>query len=172
MTTLAAMLGALPMLLGTGTGSELRRPLGLAIIGGLAGEPDADAVHHAGHLSVLRPPVAQRFGAKARERAPGGCAREHSGALHQAAGRDHAAGRRASGFGHCWPISALPVAPLPNVDLSGRSSVQANMAGASPEIMASTVAEPLERRLATIAGVNELTSTSTVGRPRVVISSV
>ncbi|MDR2324443.1 MAG: efflux RND transporter permease subunit [Acidovorax sp.] len=36
MTTFAAMLGALPMLLGTGTGSELRRPLGLAIIGGLA----------------------------------------------------------------------------------------------------------------------------------------
>jgi multidrug efflux pump len=35
MTTLAAMLGALPMLLGTGTGSELRRPLGIAIIGGL-----------------------------------------------------------------------------------------------------------------------------------------
>jgi multidrug efflux pump len=35
MTTLAAMLGAVPMLLGTGTGSELRRPLGLAIIGGL-----------------------------------------------------------------------------------------------------------------------------------------
>jgi multidrug efflux pump len=36
MTTLAAMLGALPMLLGSGTGSELRQPLGLAIIGGLA----------------------------------------------------------------------------------------------------------------------------------------
>jgi multidrug efflux pump len=36
MTTLAAMLGALPMLLGSGTGSELRRPLGLSIIGGLA----------------------------------------------------------------------------------------------------------------------------------------
>ncbi|AOI90904.1 efflux RND transporter permease subunit [Burkholderia pseudomultivorans] len=35
MTTFAAMLGALPMLVGTGTGSELRRPLGLAIIGGL-----------------------------------------------------------------------------------------------------------------------------------------
>ena len=35
MTTFAAMLGALPLLLGTGTGSELRRPLGLAIIGGL-----------------------------------------------------------------------------------------------------------------------------------------
>jgi len=35
MTTLAAILGALPLLVGTGTGSELRRPLGLAIIGGL-----------------------------------------------------------------------------------------------------------------------------------------
>jgi multidrug efflux pump len=35
MTTMAALLGALPLLLGTGTGSELRRPLGLAIIGGL-----------------------------------------------------------------------------------------------------------------------------------------
>jgi multidrug efflux pump len=36
MTTLAAMLGALPLVLGTGTGSELRRPLGIAIVGGLA----------------------------------------------------------------------------------------------------------------------------------------
>ena len=35
MTTLAAMLGALPLMLGTGTGSELRRPLGIAIVGGL-----------------------------------------------------------------------------------------------------------------------------------------
>ena len=36
MTTMAAMLGALPLALGTGTGSEFRRPLGIAIIGGLA----------------------------------------------------------------------------------------------------------------------------------------
>jgi multidrug efflux pump len=35
MTTLAALLGALPLMLGTGTGSELRRPLGIAIVGGL-----------------------------------------------------------------------------------------------------------------------------------------
>src|SRR5262245_3429771 len=35
MTTMAAMLGALPMALNTGTGAELRRPLGIAIIGGL-----------------------------------------------------------------------------------------------------------------------------------------
>jgi multidrug efflux pump len=35
MTTMAAMLGALPLALGTGTGAELRRPLGITIIGGL-----------------------------------------------------------------------------------------------------------------------------------------
>jgi multidrug efflux pump len=35
MTTMAAILGALPLLLGTGTGSELRQPLGLALVGGL-----------------------------------------------------------------------------------------------------------------------------------------
>jgi multidrug efflux pump len=36
MTTVAAMFGALPLMLGTGVGSELRHPLGLAIVGGLA----------------------------------------------------------------------------------------------------------------------------------------
>ena len=35
MTTMAALFGALPLMLGTGTGSELRRPLGIAIVGGL-----------------------------------------------------------------------------------------------------------------------------------------
>jgi multidrug efflux pump len=35
MTTMAALFGALPLALGTGTGSELRRPLGIAIVGGL-----------------------------------------------------------------------------------------------------------------------------------------
>jgi multidrug efflux pump len=35
MTTLAALFGALPLMLGSGTGSELRRPLGVAIVGGL-----------------------------------------------------------------------------------------------------------------------------------------
>jgi HAE1 family hydrophobic/amphiphilic exporter-1 len=36
MTTMCAMLAGLPLMLGTGTGSELRRPLGLAMVGGLA----------------------------------------------------------------------------------------------------------------------------------------
>jgi len=36
MTTLAALLGAVPLMIGTGTGSEIRQPLGYAIVGGLA----------------------------------------------------------------------------------------------------------------------------------------
>jgi multidrug efflux pump len=62
----------------------------------------------------------------------------------------------------------LPVAPLPNVTLPV-IAVSASMAGASPEIMASTVAEPLERRLGAIAGVTQLTSSSSVGSTTVVI---
>jgi multidrug efflux pump len=61
----------------------------------------------------------------------------------------------------------LPVAPLPNITFPV-VVVQANMAGAAPEIMAATVAEPLEKRMATIAGVTQLTSTSYVGASRVV----
>jgi multidrug efflux pump len=62
----------------------------------------------------------------------------------------------------------MPVAPLPNVTFPV-IVVQASMAGASPDIMAATVAEPLERRLATIAGVTELTSVNTVGSSMVVV---
>ncbi len=62
----------------------------------------------------------------------------------------------------------LPVAPLPNITFPV-IVVQAQMAGASPTVMAATVAEPLERRLGTIAGVNELTSTSSVGSAQIVV---
>ena len=48
MTTMAALFGALPLALGTGTGSELRRPLGISIVGGLDRQPTADALHHPG----------------------------------------------------------------------------------------------------------------------------
>jgi multidrug efflux pump subunit AcrB len=43
MTTLAALLGALPLMLGSGVGSELRQPLGITMVGRPAGEPGADA---------------------------------------------------------------------------------------------------------------------------------
>jgi multidrug efflux pump len=56
----------------------------------------------------------------------------------------------------------LPVAPLPQVDFP-TISVGASLPGASPEIMASSVAAPLERELGQIAGVTEMTSSSTLG---------
>jgi multidrug efflux pump len=60
----------------------------------------------------------------------------------------------------------LPVSPLPQVDFPA-VSVSANLPGASPDTMASSVATPLERRLAVIAGVNEITSNSGNGSTRI-----
>ena len=60
----------------------------------------------------------------------------------------------------------LPVAPLPNIDLP-TISVSANMQGASPEVMSSTVATPLERHLGAIASVTEMTSNSSAGSTRI-----
>ena len=62
----------------------------------------------------------------------------------------------------------LPVAPLPQVDYPV-ISVSATLPGASPDTMASSVATPLERRLGTIAGVNEITSSSSTGSARVTL---
>ncbi|HEV8520532.1 MAG TPA: efflux RND transporter permease subunit [Burkholderiales bacterium] len=62
----------------------------------------------------------------------------------------------------------LPVAPLPQVDYP-TISVQASLPGASPETMAATVATPLERSLGRIAGVTEITSSSTLGNTRVTL---
>jgi hydrophobe/amphiphile efflux-1 (HAE1) family protein len=56
----------------------------------------------------------------------------------------------------------LPVAPLPQVDFP-TIQVQAQLAGASPDTMASTVAAPLERQFGQISGVTQLTSTSVLG---------
>ena len=56
----------------------------------------------------------------------------------------------------------LPVAPLPRVDFP-TLAVSANLPGASPETMASAVATPLERRFGRIAGLTEMTSTSSLG---------
>jgi multidrug efflux pump len=60
----------------------------------------------------------------------------------------------------------LPVSPLPQVDFP-TISVSASLPGASPDTMATSVATPLERRLAVIAGVNEITSNSGNGSTRI-----
>ena len=52
MTTMAALVGTLPIALGLGAGAEARRPLGLAVVGGLRRVADADALHHAGVLPL------------------------------------------------------------------------------------------------------------------------
>src|ERR1700754_5080041 len=67
-----------------------------------------------------------------------------------------------------FAFSKLPVAPLPQVDFP-TISVQASLPGASPETMAATVATPLERALGRIAGVTEMTSSSSLGSTRVVL---
>jgi multidrug efflux pump len=65
-------------------------------------------------------------------------------------------------LGGAVAYNALPVAPLPRIDFP-TINVSASLPGASPETMASSVATPLERRLGRIAGLTELTSSSSVG---------
>jgi multidrug efflux pump len=62
----------------------------------------------------------------------------------------------------------LPVAALPQVDFP-TISVNASMAGASPDVMAATVATPLERHLGQIADVTEMTSSSSTGASHVTL---
>lgn len=68
--------------------------------------------------------------------------------------------------GVCFGL--LPVSPLPQMDFPV-IVVQANLPGASPEVMASTVATPLERSFGAIAGVNTMSSRSSQGSTRVIL---
>ena len=67
-----------------------------------------------------------------------------------------------------WAYKLLAVAPIPRVDMP-TIQVSANMPGASPETMASSVATPLERRFGRIAGVTEITSASTLGSTNITL---
>lgn len=62
----------------------------------------------------------------------------------------------------------LPIAPLPQVDFPV-IKVTASLPGASPETMASSVATPLERALGQIAGINEMTSSSSLGSTNIML---
>ena len=62
-------------------------------------------------------------------------------------------------FAGALAYTLLPVSPLPQVDFP-TIQVSASLPGASPEMMASSVATPLERQFGRIAGVNEMTSSS------------
>src|SRR5579862_1722035 len=63
---------------------------------------------------------------------------------------------------------SLPVSDLPNVDFP-TITVSATLPGASPETMASTVATPLEKQFSTIAGIDNMTSTSSIGATTIVV---
>ncbi|MGO9396428.1 MAG: efflux RND transporter permease subunit [Xanthobacteraceae bacterium] len=65
-------------------------------------------------------------------------------------------------------FSRLPVSPLPQVDFP-TISVTATLPGASPETVATSVAEPLERHLGQIADVSEMTSQSGIGQARITL---
>jgi HAE1 family hydrophobic/amphiphilic exporter-1 len=63
---------------------------------------------------------------------------------------------------------SLPVSDLPNVDYP-TIQVSAGLPGASPETMASSVATPLERQFSTIAGLDSMSSTNTLGSTRITL---
>ena len=176
MTTLAALLGGLPLALGTGTGAELRRPLGITIVGGLL----VSQV-----LTLYTTPVIYLYMERLAARFRRGPKRARHDARARAIARR---GTRRARARDAMNISApfirrpiatsllaaavilaglvayrsLPVAPLPAVDFP-TIQVSGALPGASPDTMASSVATPLERRFGRIAGLTEMTSASTLG---------
>ena len=187
MTTVAALFAALPLMLGSGTGSELRAPLGISIVGGLLVSQ---------LLTLFTTPVIYLYFDRLRRRgAPATRATGHADAASSAEPRPEPAPRPPAGARErAMNISApfirrpvattlltiglalaggvafflLPVSPLPNVDMP-TIVVSATLPGASPETVATSVATPLERHLGTIAGVTEMTSQSAVGSSSIVL---
>ena len=88
-------------------------------------------------------------------------------AIYSAAGGHNPAD---GGHCHCRAIAfnVLPVSPLPQVDFP-TISVSASLPGASAQIMASSVATPLERQFGHIAGITEMTSSSSLGSTNVTL---
>ena len=65
-------------------------------------------------------------------------------------------------------FKVLPVSPLPQVDFP-TIQISASLPGGSPDIMASSIATPLERQLGHIAGVTEMTSSSSLGSTNITL---
>ena len=159
MTTMAALLGGLPLALGTGTGSELRRPLGITIVGGLLVSQlltlyTTPVVYLA--FDWLSRRLRQRFHmAMPAEEPRGRLSREHLlqhfGPIHPPPRCDVAADYRDSARrGHRFPFaagSAASAGRFPTI------SVSAGLPGASPETWL-----PLWRRLSNASSAASLAS--------------
>ena len=171
MTTMAALFGGVPLAFGTGIGSELRRPLGISLGRRPDSEPGAYSLHHPGHLHLLRqagPSVLPQKSGGGGQRTSTGWARMNISAPFIR--RPVATTLLTSAIALAGAIAyqQLPVAPLPQVDFP-TISVGAGLPGGSAQIMASSVATPLERQFAHIAGITEMTSSSQLGSTNVTI---
>ena len=172
MTTMAALLAGLPLALGTGFGSELRRPLGIAMVGGLL-LSQALTLYTTPVIYIFFDNLAQRFSHKSKkpetpERARTGRAGMNISAPFIRRPVATTLLTVAVALAGAIAFEVLPVSPLPEVDFP-TISVSAGLPGASAEIMASSVATPLERQFGHIAGVTEMTSASTLGSTSITI---
>ena len=173
MTTMAALLGGIPLALGTGTGSELRRPLGITIVGGLL-VSQVLTLYTTPVVYLYFDRLAQRL---SRLRAGEPCARPP--------GRPPWKRRELSPPFIKRPVGTSLLTVGPGAGRGDRvppasggaparggvphHQVLAGLPGASPETMASAVATPLERQFGRIAGVTEMTSTSGLGSTNIAL---